>query len=141
MNLTKKDCIMTISSLPDIFIQQFYKIACYYKGYMAAKEPLADRSSYIIGSNNALMMLNNLITTASNGIPVDLQICTDSKKIVESLSNALNFLSQRCSDIDISVDNNVAEFENLPQGIIIEEKPKKKKRSSPKKGKKTDDKN
>lgn len=94
-NLTKKDCIMIISKLPDPFIQQFFKIACYYNGFINSDKYLEDRSTYISKSNMAMMMLNNLLTTASNGVPIENQIVIDKDKSVESVAHALKFYEDR----------------------------------------------
>ena len=94
-NLTKKDCIMIISKLPDPFIQQFFKIACYYNGFINSDKYLEDRSTYISKSNMAMMMLSNLLTTASNGVPIENQIVIDKDKSVESVAHALKFYEDR----------------------------------------------
>ena len=126
-NLTKKDCIMTISKLPDSFIQQFFKIACYYQGFMASEKHLEDRSTYITRSNLAIMMLNNLLTTASNGVPVENQIAIDKERSLESIAHALAFYESRINHPD--------------EELITKEKPKKKASSNSSKKSKKGDKN
>ena len=118
-NLTKKDCIMIISKLPDPFIQQFFKIACYYNGFINSDKYLEDRSTYISKSNMAMMMLSNLLTTASNGVPIENQIVIDKDKSIESVAHALKFYEDRL----ISVEPEEPE-----------KKPKKKSTRKPKKG-------
>ena len=118
-NLTKKDCIMIISKLPDPFIQQFFKIACYYNGFINSNKYLEDRSTYISKSNMAMMMLSNLLTTASNGVPIENQIVIDKDKSIESVAHALKFYEDRL----ISTESEETE-----------KKPKKKSTRKPKKG-------
>ena len=118
-NLTKKDCIMIMSKLPDPFIQQFFKIACYYNGFINSDKYLEDRSTYISKSNMAMMMLSNLLTTASNGVPIENQIVIDKDKSIESVAHALKFYEDRL----ISVEPEEPE-----------KKPKKKSTRKPKKG-------
>ena len=98
-NLTKKDCIMIISKLPDPFIQQFFKIACYYNGFINSSKHLEDRSTYISRSNMAMMMLSNLLTTASNGVPIENQIAIDKDKSLESVAHALKFYDDRLTSV------------------------------------------
>ena len=120
-NLTKKDCIMIISKLPDPFIQQFFKIACYYNGFINSNKYLEDRSTYISKSNMAMMMLSNLLTTASNGVPIENQIVIDKDKSIEYNKKflALKFYEDRL----ISTESEETE-----------KKPKKKSTRKPKKG-------
>lgn len=62
---------------------------------MASEKHLEDRSTYISRSNMAMMMLNNLLTTASNGVPIENQIAIDKDKSLESVAHALNFYEAR----------------------------------------------
>ena len=67
----------------------------------------------------AMMMLSNLLTTASNGVPIENQIVIDKDKSIESVAHALKFYEDRL----ISVEPEEPE-----------KKPNKKSSKRPKKG-------
>jgi len=91
--------LQIIESMPDIFLDQFFKIACYYMGYTeGAKNKLntsSDKIVYINEISRTQMMLNKLLMISTNGINVESQINKDSEKANKAILEAYEFLKKR----------------------------------------------
>lgn len=91
--------LQIIESMPDIFLDQFFKIACYYMGYTeGAKNKLntsSDKIVYINEISRTQMMLNKLLMISTNGVSVENQINKDSEKANKAILEAYEFLKKR----------------------------------------------
>ena len=75
--ITKKHMLSIISKLPMSFIYQFFKLSCYYNGFINMKDKAKQqkmRSWYISVCANIQTMLNTLLSLSTNGQAVEEQI-------------------------------------------------------------------
>ena len=147
---TRKQMMAIISSMPDMFVSQFFKISAFYQGFQAMVSRLGKlngRGRYINECERSMMMLHNMIAMASNGHPIEKQVYNDVEKAKDALSSAYTYYSswtRPVFDADKEIVNNESnddvpplEIEiNRPDTIIaedVEDKPIKKNKNKKKK--------
>ena len=146
---TKKQMMAIISSMPDMFISQFFKISAFYQGFQSMVlriNKLSGRGRYINECERSLMMLHNMIAMASNGHPIENQVYNDIEKARDALSSAYTYFSSWTRPI-FDPDKEIVNHENndsveplelsqlTDSGYIIAESDTKQKSTKPKKSK------
>ena len=92
--ITKKYMMNVISKLPMPFLYQFFKLSCYYNGFINMKNPVEQqrtRSWYISVSANVQTMINTLMSLSTNGKPIEDQIKLMQEKIEHTIKEANKF--------------------------------------------------
>ena len=105
------------SQLPDMFVQQFARLACYYLGYINSPTKELDRTDYVNESCNAINILTKLVALSSNGTDINGKVSLDSLSIV-SLDKAINYYKSYAGVPPIS--------ETTTDSEAVNEQPKKK---------------
>ena len=90
------------SQLPDMFIQQFARLACYYLGYTNSETQELDRTEYVNETCNAINILTKLVVVSSNGDNIDRKVSLDPSSII-SLQKAVQYYKNNCQENDKAI--------------------------------------
>lgn len=114
--ITKRTKLDIIKSMPDIYLNQFFKISAYFQGYkpisINRQKAAQNKSVFINESEQALKMLHILTAIVSTGGNIEDQVYMDEDKANESNNAALEFFSVN-TDKDVKIDT--AEIEEAPK--------------------------
>lgn len=105
--ITKKYMMSVINKLPMSFIYQFFKLSCYYSGFVNMKDKVKQqkmRSWYISVCANVHTMINTLLSLSTNGQPVETQIKLMQDKIEQTLKEANDFYVANMPEVEPELD-------------------------------------
>lgn len=133
MPILKQDMVELISQLPLPMIGQFYKLACYYFGYVNAEpdKKLSLRSKYVRETCQAEMMLNTIIMLSANGEDVLPQI-EIKPEFMSALQDAYDFFTEHSTivppgdDLPAEIIDEDIQLEEMekPEPVVPEQKSK-----------------